>query len=121
MFGTCAGMILLSSTIDDGRADQHALAAIDITVRRNGYGRQRQSFETDITLVDDQNFHGVFIRAPRVTEVGSAVAVLAVHDGDPVLLEQGPILVASFHPELTTDPAVHRLFLERTMSTGLTS
>jgi 5'-phosphate synthase pdxT subunit len=117
-FGTCAGMILLAADITDGRADQHRLAAIDIGVRRNGFGRQVDSFETDLTvegLADP--FHAVFIRAPIVERVGPGVDVLAMVPGvdgqdRPALCRQGPILVAAFHPELSGDGRLHELFLQ---------
>jgi 5'-phosphate synthase pdxT subunit len=117
-FGTCAGMILLAAEVADGRDDQHRLGAIDIGVRRNGFGRQIDSFETDLTvdgLADP--FHAVFIRAPIVERVGPGVEVLATvagadgHDR-PALCRQGPILVAAFHPELSGDGRLHELFLE---------
>ncbi len=112
VFGTCAGMILLASEILDGRADQRCFGAIDLTVRRNAYGRQVDSFETDLDVVGlDDPVHAVFIRAPGVARCGTAVEVLARVDGDPVLCRQGTVLVSSFHPELTADDRVHRLFL----------
>jgi 5'-phosphate synthase pdxT subunit len=111
-FGTCAGMILLADEVLDGRPDQRSLAAIDIAVRRNGYGRQLDSFETDLVLVgEDEPFHGVFIRAPKVVRVGPAVEVLAEHEGVPVLARQGAITVAAFHPELAPDARLHAQFL----------
>jgi 5'-phosphate synthase pdxT subunit len=104
VFGTCAGMILL------GR--EH-LGLVDVSVRRNAYGRQVASFEADLELAgEDAPLRGVFIRAPRVAEAGPDVEVLAEHDGEPVLLREGRFLVASFHPELTDDPRVHELFLD---------
>lgn len=104
VFGTCAGMILL---------DRAHLGLVDVEVERNGYGRQVASFEADLELEgDDRPLRGVFIRAPRVTEAGPEVEVLASHDGVPVLLRQGRFLVASFHPELTGDTRVHERFLE---------
>ena len=104
VFGTCAGMILL---------DRAHLGLVDVDVERNGYGRQLASFEADLDLGDDaEPMRGVFIRAPRVTDVGADVEVLASHDGVPVLLQQGRFLVASFHPELTGDTRVHQKFLE---------
>jgi pyridoxal 5'-phosphate synthase pdxT subunit len=113
VLGTCAGMILCAATVLDGRPDQRSFAAIDITVRRNGYGRQLASFESDIDVVGlDGPFHAVFIRAPLVVSVGSDVDVLAAHDGVPVLLRHGPCTVASFHPELTPDGRLHQLFVE---------
>jgi 5'-phosphate synthase pdxT subunit len=117
-FGTCAGMILLADDIEGGRPDQHQLGAIDITVRRNAFGRQIQSFETELDVVGlDRPFHAVFIRAPAVERVGVDVEVLAevqVDEGPrrAVLCRQGPILVAAFHPELSGDPRLHELFLE---------
>ena len=105
MFGTCAGMILM------GR--EGLIGQVDIGVDRNAYGRQVASFEADFPLEDEERpFRGVFIRAPRVTDVGEGVDVLAKLDGDPVLLRQGRFLVASFHPELTDDTRVHQRFLD---------
>ena len=105
VFGTCAGMIVL---------DRGHLGLMDLEVDRNAYGRQVASFEADLRLDgDDEPLRGVFIRAPRVRDVGPDVEVLAEHDGEPVLLRQGRFLVASFHPELTEDTRVHELFLDR--------
>lgn len=113
VFGTCAGMILLAAEVLDGRPDQRSLGAVDLTVRRNGYGRQVDSFETDLDVVGfDRPFHAVFIRAPLVEAVGPAVEVLARHDGAPVLVRQGSVLAASFHPELTVDVRLHSMFLQ---------
>jgi 5'-phosphate synthase pdxT subunit len=99
VFGTCAGMILLARGAVDGVPDQPFLGALDITVRRNGYGRQVRSFEADLELAgDDRPLRGVFIRAPRVEEIGAEVEVLARLDSAPVLLRQGRFLAASFHP-----------------------
>ena len=104
VFGTCAGMILL---------DREHLGLVDMLVRRNAYGRQVASFETDLELGDQgERVRGVFIRAPRVEDVGRDVEVLAELDGEPVLLRDGRFLVASFHPELTDDTRVHELFLD---------
>jgi 5'-phosphate synthase pdxT subunit len=104
VFGTCAGMILL---------DREHLGLVDLTVQRNAYGRQVASFEADLELAKDEgSVRGVFIRAPRVTDVGPGVEVLAELGGEPVLLREGRFLVASFHPELTDDPRVHELFLD---------
>ena len=113
VFGTCAGMILLAAEVLDGRPDQRSFGAIDVTVRRNGYGRQLDSFETDLDVadVDGGPFHGVFIRAPKVVRVGVGVEVLAEHDGVPVLLRHGAVTVASFHPELAGDHRLHAQFL----------
>jgi pyridoxal 5'-phosphate synthase pdxT subunit len=103
VFGTCAGMILL--------ARDH-LGLVDIDIHRNAYGRQVASFEADLALETGGTVRGVFIRAPRVAEVGADVEVLAELDGEPVLLREGRFLVASFHPELTEDTRVHELFLD---------
>jgi len=112
VFGTCAGMILLAQRVLDGRPDQLPFGAIDITVRRNGYGRQVDSFETDLDVVGlDEQFHGVFIRAPKVERWADHVEVLASLRGTPVLLRQGRVSVASFHPELASDPRLHELFI----------
>ena len=112
VFGTCAGMILCATEVLDGRPDQRGFSLIDMTVRRNGYGRQLDSFETDLSvdgLADD--FHAVFIRAPYVERVGPEVEVIALHDGIPVLARSGRCTVASFHPELTDDTRLHEAFI----------
>lgn len=113
-FGTCAGMILLASDVADGRPDQRSFAAIDIGVRRNGFGRQIDSFEADVAIpaLVGEPFHAVFIRAPVVERTGAGVDVLAELDDRPVLCRQGHIFVSAFHPELTPDLRLHRLFLE---------
>jgi pyridoxal 5'-phosphate synthase pdxT subunit len=104
IFGTCAGMILV---------DREHLGLADIVVRRNAYGRQVASFEADLELAGEaEPLRGVFIRAPLVAEAGPGVEVLAEHEGRPVLLRDGRILVASFHPELTDDTRVHERFLD---------
>jgi 5'-phosphate synthase pdxT subunit len=112
--GTCAGMILLGREILDGRDDQRCFDAIDIAVRRNAFGRQVDSFESDIDVsgVDGGPVHAVFIRAPVVEAVGTGVEVLAAVDGRPVLCRQGPVLVAAFHPELGDDPRLHEFFVD---------
>ncbi len=112
VFGTCAGMILLATAVLDGRPDQRSFGAIDIAVRRNGYGRQIDSFETDIDVAGlDEPFHAVFIRAPKVESVGAGVEVLATHDGVPVVARHDNVFVASFHPELTGDARLHAEFV----------
>lgn len=112
-FGTCAGMILLSRRILDGRPDQVSLDSLDATVRRNGYGRQVDSFESDVVIEGwDEPFHAVFIRAPVIEEVGQPVTVLARLDSHPILVRQGPILASSFHPELAHDTRIHEYFLD---------
>jgi 5'-phosphate synthase pdxT subunit len=104
ILGTCAGMIVL---------DRDHLGLVDLSVERNAYGRQVASFEADLQLAGSaEPLRGVFIRAPRVRETGDEVQVLAERDGEPVLVRDGRILVASFHPELTEDTRVHELFLE---------
>ncbi|MGB0112113.1 MAG: pyridoxal 5'-phosphate synthase glutaminase subunit PdxT [Ilumatobacteraceae bacterium] len=113
IFGTCAGMILCATDIVDGRPDQRGFDLIDLTVRRNGYGRQLDSFEADLDVEGlTDSFHAVFIRAPLVERIGDDVDVLASHDGVPVLVRSGGCTVAAFHPELTDDSRLHQLFLE---------
>ncbi|HSI99808.1 MAG TPA: pyridoxal 5'-phosphate synthase glutaminase subunit PdxT [Patescibacteria group bacterium] len=111
MLGTCAGMILLAERIDDD-GDDPLFGLLDIAVRRNGYGRQLDSFEADLDApsLGDQPLHGVFIRAPMVTDVGPGAEVLARDpDGTPVAVRQGRVLATAFHPELTGDRRIHRL------------
>ena len=113
MLGTCAGMILLAERIADG--DQPVFGLIDVEVRRNGYGRQLDSFEADLDIpaLGELPLHGVFIRAPMVTEVGQNAEVLARDpDGIPVAVRQGRVLATAFHPELTGDRRLHRLLVE---------
>jgi pyridoxal 5'-phosphate synthase pdxT subunit len=112
--GTCAGMILLGREILDGRDDQRCFDAIDIAVRRNAFGRQVDSFESDLDVsgVTGGPLHAVFIRAPVVEAVGDEVEVLATVDGRPVLCHQGHVLVAAFHPELVDDPRLHEFFVD---------
>jgi pyridoxal 5'-phosphate synthase pdxT subunit len=126
--GTCAGMILLAREILDGRPDQHCLGALDISVRRNAFGRQRESFEADLEVTGLEvtglemagrsgPLHAVFVRAPVVERIGPEVEVLAtVTMGGgakrPVVCRQGPVLVSAFHPELSGDPRLHQLFLQ---------
>jgi 5'-phosphate synthase pdxT subunit len=104
VFGTCAGMIVL---------DRDHLGLVDIRVRRNAFGRQAASFETDLDVAGEkESLRAIFIRAPWIEEVGPGVEVLAEVDGHPVLARDGQYLVASFHPELTGDTRLHELFLE---------
>jgi pyridoxal 5'-phosphate synthase pdxT subunit len=116
-FGTCAGMILLSSEIVDGRPGQHRFGAVDISVRRNAFGRQVDSFETDLSVAGFADpLHAVFIRAPVVERVGPNVEVLARVTGQdgvarPVVCRQGSVLVTAFHPELSDDLRLHAAFL----------
>lgn len=112
--GTCAGMILLAATVLDGRHDQGSFGAIDVTVRRNAFGRQVASFEADLDVAGlaGPPFAAVFIRAPFVESVGAGVEVLASVDGHPVAVRQGPVLATAFHPELSGDNRLHALFVE---------
>jgi 5'-phosphate synthase pdxT subunit len=138
VFGTCAGMILLAADVLDGRSDQRRFGAIDLTIRRNGYGRQVASFECDLPVsgLGPTPVHAVFIRAPVVERAGEDVEVLAVlpesvaagdasgarDDGrpgrpgryQPVVCRQGSVLVTAFHPELTGDRRLHHLFVAMT-------
>jgi 5'-phosphate synthase pdxT subunit len=109
----CAGLIVLAAEVVDGRADQQPLGVIDVTVRRNGYGRQRDSFEADLEIasVGGAAFPGVFIRAPVIERAGAGVEILASHNDLPVLGRQGAILFATFHPELAGDLRLHELFV----------
>jgi len=111
VYGTCAGMILLAREIV-GR-DQYRIGAMDITVTRNAYGRQIDSFEADIELSfsPGKTFPAVFIRAPMIEKTGTGVEILASFEGVPILVRSGKILAGSFHPELTDDDRVHRYFL----------
>jgi 5'-phosphate synthase pdxT subunit len=110
--GTCAGMILLADRIDDGLPQQESLHALDIAVRRNGYGRQLDSFEAELEVsgLEGGSFPGVFIRAPVVDDAGST-EVLASHEGRPVAVRQGSVMALAFHPELSGDLRLHREFL----------
>jgi pyridoxal 5'-phosphate synthase pdxT subunit len=121
VFGTCAGMILLASDVLDGRPDQRSFAVIDMAVRRNGYGRQVDSFETDLHIegIESGDLHAVFIRAPLVERVGRSVDVLADVDGHPVVCRSGNVLVAAFHPELTTDRRLHAYFLSNVVQSAV--
>jgi len=115
--GTCAGMIVLAREAIDGRPDQHCFGAIDISVRRNAFGRQRDSFEADLEVAGlAQPVHAVFIRAPVVERAGPGVEVLATvsmgGEEKPVVCRQGPVLVSSFHPELVGETRLHELFLD---------
>ncbi|NLJ54513.1 MAG: pyridoxal 5'-phosphate synthase glutaminase subunit PdxT, partial [Intrasporangiaceae bacterium] len=119
VYGSCAGMIMLADRIVDGRRDQRTLGGIDITVRRNAFGRQVDSFETelDIELIGPPPMRAVFIRAPWVEDWGPEVRVLASVERDgqshPVVVRQGNLLATSFHPEVTGDRRIHAHFVER--------
>jgi 5'-phosphate synthase pdxT subunit len=111
ILGTCAGMIVLARRVVGGEA---LLGLMDIEVRRNAYGRQVDSFESDLVVEGiDHRVRGVFIRAPVVEEVGPAVRVLAEHEGHPVVLEERSLLVASFHPELVGETGLHRYLMRK--------
>lgn len=119
MFGTCAGMILLSRDAVDGLPDQRYLGMIDLVVRRNAFGRQVASFEAPLTLSGESDpLPGVFIRAPWIEKVGDGVEVLAEHEGHPVAATQGSVLVTAFHPELTDDRRLHGRFAQMVVAAG---
>ncbi|MGQ0847761.1 MAG: pyridoxal 5'-phosphate synthase glutaminase subunit PdxT [Actinomycetota bacterium] len=112
VFGTCAGMILLSAGVTEG--DQVLLGALDVVVERNAFGRQNESFEADLEITGlDRPFPGVFIRAPWVAKVGAPVEVLATIAQHPVMVRQGVILATSFHPELTGDRRIHQMLVNQ--------
>jgi len=110
-YGSCAGMIFLAGAVTDG--DQPLLGALDVVVRRNAFGRQNESFESDLDVTGlESPFHAVFIRAPWIEKVGGDVEVLASVEDHPVMVRQGSILATSFHPELTGDARIHRMLLD---------
>ena len=115
VYGTCAGLIMLSDRVVDAIDGQQTLGGLDVTVRRNAFGNQYDSFETDLSIPElgDPPVHAIFIRAPAVTEVGPAATTLAaLDDGRVVAVEQGNLLGTAFHPEVTDDLRFHRRFLE---------
>ena len=114
VYGSCAGMILLANQILDSKADQKTFGGLDITVRRNAFGRQVDSFEMDIAFCDGSSdlVRAVFIRAPWVEKVGEGVEILASVDNHPVAVRSKTLLATSFHPELTGDHRIHRYFIE---------
>jgi pyridoxal 5'-phosphate synthase pdxT subunit len=120
VLGTCAGLVLLARDVLDGRPDQRCFGVLDVVVRRNGFGRQLQSFEAELDLGDGTPLPAVFIRAPMVVDADADVEVLAaltrridgVEGSSPVLVRQGNVLASAFHPELTPDRRIHRLFAE---------
>ncbi|GGH35518.1 pyridoxal 5'-phosphate synthase glutaminase subunit PdxT [Microbacterium album] len=116
VYGTCAGLILLADRLADGIAGQETFGGLDVTVRRNAFGAQTESFETDLRVaaLGDPPVRAAFIRAPAVVECGAGVAPLAaLDDGTVVAVEQGPLLATAFHPELTGETRFHRRFLEK--------
>jgi pyridoxal 5'-phosphate synthase pdxT subunit len=111
IFGTCAGMIVLAERVIDG---EPLLSLMDVTVRRNAYGRQVDSFEADVDVEGIEHpVRGVFIRAPWIEDIGPDVEVLSEHEGHPVVLEQGSLLAASFHPEVIGETGLHEYFLSK--------
>lgn len=119
MYGSCAGMIMLADTVTDARSDQEVIGGLDVTVRRNAFGRQVDSFESDLDIpaLGEQPFRAVFIRAPRVDAVGADVEILARvrgdgPDGTIVAVRQGRLMATAFHPELTGDHRIHEMFVE---------
>jgi pyridoxal 5'-phosphate synthase pdxT subunit len=120
VLGTCAGLVLVAREVLDGRPDQRTFGVLDAVVRRNGYGRQGQSFEADLVFGSGEGplLPAVFIRAPLLVSVGNDVDVLATLDGVPVLVRQGLVLASCFHPELTPDRRIHGLFAAMCGSDG---
>jgi len=122
VYGSCAGMIMLADEILDGRNDQETIGGIDITVRRNAFGRQVDSFETDLKIKNfEKEFRAVFIRAPWVERIGSEIEVLATvktseNIEHPVMVRQDNLLATAFHPELTTDTRIHEYFVQMAKS-----
>jgi 5'-phosphate synthase pdxT subunit len=111
VFGTCAGMILLAKKNNLNQVNM--LEVMDIEVERNAYGSQIESFETQISLQPQETtFPAIFIRAPKITKIGNGIEILAEYQGTPILVRERNILAASFHPELSNDNRIHRLFLE---------
>jgi 5'-phosphate synthase pdxT subunit len=121
-FGSCAGLIMLADQLRDGVTGQQTFGGIDMTARRNAFGRQADSFERDVTLKtgrdDDKPFHAVFIRAPWVERAGAEVAVLGEDDGRIIAVRQGSLLATAFHPELTPDRRIHELFVKMVKGTS---
>ena len=115
-FGSCAGMIMLADRLVDGVEGQQTFGGIDMTVRRNAFGRQVDSFERQVT-VDDEPFRAVFIRAPWVEQAGPRVCVLGEDDGRIIAVRQGALLATAFHPELTPDRRIHELFVSMVKGT----
>lgn len=119
LYGTCAGAILMAQDIAGAEDAPHRLGVMDITVRRNGYGRQLDSFEADLEVEGlHGDFRAVFIRAPVIEATGAGVEVLAEVDGQPVLVRQGRLLASTFHPELTPDARLHEMFVQLIKGTG---
>ena len=119
VYGSCAGLILLANKVIDGIEGQETFGGLDITARRNAFGRQVHSFEGEIEFKGIGKLNGVFIRAPWVEEIGEGVEVLATSHGHPVAVRRGNILATSFHPELTSDYAVHKYFVSEICADSL--
>jgi pyridoxal 5'-phosphate synthase pdxT subunit len=122
-FGSCAGLIMLADRLQDGAAGQQTFGGIDMTARRNAFGRQVDSFEREVTLRlhdegQDAPFHAVFIRAPWVEQAGADVTVLGEDNGRIIAVRQGPLLATAFHPELTPDGRIHELFVKMVKGTS---
>jgi len=128
-FGSCAGLIMLADQLRDGVAGQQTFGGIDMTARRNAFGRQVDSFEREVTLqlgstagpggtADETPFHAVFIRAPWVERAGAEVTVLGEDNGRIIAVRQGPLLATAFHPELTPDRRIHELFVKMVKGTS---
>jgi 5'-phosphate synthase pdxT subunit len=119
VLATCAGLILLADEVRDGLPDQESMHLLPVTVRRNAYGRQPESFEADVDVEGlEEPFRGVFIRAPLVEEVGAGVEVLGSVEGRPVAIRSGHILGLTFHPELTGDDRLHEIFIDDVADAG---
>ena len=116
-FGSCAGLIMLADRVADGTEGQQTFGGIDMTARRNAFGRQVDSFERDVQ-VDGAPFHAVFIRAPWVERAGAEVTVLGEDNGRIIAVRQGPLLATAFHPELTPDRRIHELFVKMVKGTS---
>ncbi|MFN2491103.1 MAG: pyridoxal 5'-phosphate synthase glutaminase subunit PdxT [Actinomycetota bacterium] len=119
LYGTCAGLILMAGEIVGAQDAPHRLGLMDVSVRRNAYGRQLDSFEADIQVTGlEEPFRAVFIRAPAIERLGDDVEVLARCDDKAVLVRQGPLLASSFHPEMTGDARLHELFVKMVEESG---
>jgi 5'-phosphate synthase pdxT subunit len=116
-FGSCAGMIMLADRLEDGVEGQQTFGGIDMTVRRNAFGRQVDSFEKAVDI-DGTRFHAVFIRAPWVEQAGPGVNVIGVDEGRIIAVRQGVLLATAFHPELTPDRRIHKLFIQMVKGTS---
>lgn len=112
LFGTCAGLILMATEVVGHEDAPHRLGVLDVTIRRNAYGRQVDSFEVPVRMTGEADLRGAFIRAPAIEKVGDGVEVLATLEDRPVMVRQGNLLATTFHPEIAGEDRVHRLFAE---------